>query len=79
VYLFYKVSKIRGNWLFFGSIPIAANSAYYLRHVRVSVCPHVSSRLLLDGTFIKICRETPKFVKVGQKYRADHMETKYVL
>jgi hypothetical protein len=50
----------------------------------VSVCPHVSSRLPLDGllcnlilgTFTKISRQTPNFViYVGQKYRAYHMET----
>jgi hypothetical protein len=47
------------------------------------VCPYVYSRLLLDGllcnltlgTSIKIYRKTPNFVKVGQKYRAYHMDT----
>jgi len=42
-----------------------------------SVCPHVSARLPLQGIFVKfdtgvcmkICRETPNFVKIEQKHR----------
>jgi hypothetical protein len=45
-----------------------------LRHVCPSVCPHGTTRLPLDGIswnlifeyFLKICRENPGFVKVGQ-------------
>ena len=48
-----------------------------------SVCPHVSARLPQDGfpwnfmmgTSIKICRETPNFVKIEQKYWALYMKT----
>jgi len=51
--------------------------------VHLSVCLHVSARLLLDGfplnlileNFIKICRETPNSVKFGQKFGASFIKT----
>ena len=57
-----------------GAFAKVGKNDYYLRHVR----PYISGRLSLDGfpsdlileTFFKICRENPKFVKIGQEYRA---------
>jgi hypothetical protein len=65
------------HYAIFRRIRIVVNIAYYLRHVRPSVCPHVSARLPLDEfplnlilrTFIKICRG------IGQKYRAPYPNT----
>ena len=48
-----------------------------------SVCPHISTRLspgqiymkFRIEDFIKIGREIPNLVKIGQRYRALYMET----
>ena len=53
----------------------------------MSVCPHVSARLPLDGfseiltleTFTRICRENLTSVKIEQQYRALYMKTKLYL
>jgi len=64
-----------------GLFEYVAKRAYYLCHVcpsvRPSVCPHLSTRLPLDGfprnliltTSMKLCRESPNLVKTRPKYR----------
>lgn len=62
-------------------------SAYQLRHVCPSISPQLSARLplaeyswnLILGTFTKMCRKIPDFVKIGQQYRALCMKTEIQL
>lgn len=59
-----------------------ANSDYELHYVSQSTCRHETTWLPLHGlswyftmgTFIKICRETSNFVKIGQKYEVLYMD-----
>ena len=55
----------------FRDVRTVVESAYCLRHARLSVCPHVSARLPLDGfplnvitgAFMKMCPANPNLVK----------------
>jgi hypothetical protein len=70
----------------FRPLRIVAKSDCLLCRVRPSVCPHVSARLPLDeflfhstsGTFMKVYRQNPNLVTIGQKYRTSTW-TKYLL
>jgi len=60
---------------FFRRIRKIARSDYYLRHVCLSVRPHGTTRLSLEGfslnfifeDFTKICKENSSFIKIGQE------------
>jgi hypothetical protein len=62
----------------FRRLCILAKSACYCRRVRSYFCPHVPSRIQMEGfpwnlilgTFMEICREDSNLVTVGQKCRA---------
>jgi hypothetical protein len=62
-------------WLF-RRFRILAKTTCHPCHFRPSSCPHVSTRLSLEGfsrnlilrTSMKVCRENPNLVKIGQKH-----------
>jgi hypothetical protein len=68
-----KTKGIRRT-LNFRGFCIVAKIAWWLRHFRASVCPHISARLplhgfswnLILGGFIKICREIQTWLKSGK-------------
>jgi hypothetical protein len=80
-YLFFCHPLLFVSFTFLGTFS-PSRITYYFRHirksVRLSICSHVRAWLqlhgfpwnLISGTLMKICRETPNFFKIRQKYLA---------